>query len=169
MALPSYRVRLLVGGILACLGAFWTVASILFFFTRDVRDAAPVNLALALLLLALPGAALWLSGRARRRRHELMAGVASVARAAGRARVEDVARAADASLAHTRRALLDAVAERVLAGRLDLATDTFVPTTDGSDALPQETTVACARCGGTSVVVVTGGEARVCRYCGASA
>lgn len=169
MALPSYRVRLLVGGILGCLGAFWTVASILFFFTRDVRDAAPVNLALALLLLALPGAALWLSGRARRARHERMEAVASVARAAGRARVQDLARTADASLAQTRRALLDAVAEGRLSGRLDLASDTFVLATDGSDAAPQESTVACARCGGTSIVVVTGGETRVCRYCGASA
>lgn len=168
MALPSYRPRLLVGGILGCLGAFWTVVSIAFLFTRDVRDAAPVNLALAVLLLGLPGLLLWLSGRARRARHERMEEVASVALAAGRARVQDIARTAGASLAHTRRALLDAVAERRLAGRLDLATDAFVLAAEGSDAAPQETTVTCLRCGGTSLVVVTGGEARVCGYCGAS-
>lgn len=168
MALPAYRLRLLVGGVMLALGSFWTVVSGIFFFTRDVRDAAPANLALAL-LLAVPGLLLWLSGRGRRARHEQVAAVVAVARAAGRARVEDVARTLATSAAHARRALLDAVSLGTLAGRLDLATDTFVPSTDGSNDRPQEETVACVRCGGTSLVVVTGGEARVCRYCGASA
>jgi len=80
VALPAYRFRLVVGGAMLALGVFWTIVSVLFFFTRDVRAAAPVNLALAVVVLAVPGAVLWGTGRRRRARHERRDAVVAVAR-----------------------------------------------------------------------------------------
>lgn len=168
MAMPRYRVRIVLGGVLLAVGLFWTAVSGVFLFMPDMRAAAPVNLALAVLLLAGPGAALWLSGRARRAREHRMKEAASVARAAGRVRVEDVARTLGAPASAARRALLDAVAAGVLHGRFDVATDTFVGAADAASGAVRETAVACGRCGASSTALVTGGEAAVCRYCGAT-
>lgn len=168
MPLHPYPIRSGLGGVLLALGAFWTFVSLVFLFMPDMRGAAPANLGLALFVFALPGALLWTSGRARRQRIERMEAVVGALDAAGRSRVEDVARAVGLPIDRARQAVLDGVLDGRLAGRLDLGTDTFVPAADAADARPQEQAVLCSRCGATSTVVVTSGEPAVCRYCGAA-
>lgn len=165
--LPRFLARRRVGFVLAVLGGFWIVASVIMACvpTKGVTpETGWLNAGMAAALLFVPGLYLWLTARKIEARNGQIERVAALASVEGRMPLGDAAATLGTDVAQARVLLIDAVAAGLVDGRIDAEKNLFLVSTGAAPVTTLD--VVCGTCGGRSTVSVRAGETPKCGYCG---